>query len=104
MLTLPIGAILIGMSVSFSQKQEQNHPLPWENLQTLGPDLRELISGISLRLPPFLLSLSGPQGCDSLLWHRRNNILRASLKTDSWVPHSDFLACWEGPGVKKNFR
>lgn len=58
MLTLPIGAILIGMSVSFSQKQEQNHPLPWENLQTLGPDLRELISGISLRLPPFLLSLS----------------------------------------------
>ena len=47
------------------------------------------------------LSLSGPQGRDSLLWQHRNNIFQASLKTDFWVPHADFLAWWEGPDVKK---
>ena len=93
---------MFGRQYPSQRKQEQNPRLLWENLQTLGPDLREFISGISLRLPPFFsLSLSGPQGRDSLLWQHRNNIFQASLKTDFWVPHADFLAWWEGPDVKK---
>ena len=55
-------------------------------------------------LPFFSLSLSGPQGCDSLLWQHRNNILRASLKTGSWVHTLTFWPAGKVQVSKENLR